>query len=109
MQRVPPQTAPLEWKPGQVLPVSTRRSTMRIFATLAVTAVMGLVGCQNTTTTTTGDATSPKLSNSDLEKSIKAQLVSDPRVAKVDVDADADKNQVTLKGTVNSEQARTAA
>jgi len=83
---------------------------MRILSILAIAAA--LVGCTNTNNTTANNTgTNPKLSNSDLEQAVKNQLASDQRTQneKINVSADADKNQVTLSGTVYSETARTDA
>lgn len=52
-----------------------------------------------------------KMSDSDLEKAVLAKLESDAQLkdAKLDVDADADKNEVTISGTVRSQDMRTKA
>ena len=52
-----------------------------------------------------------KMSDSDLEKAVRAKLDSDAQLkdAKLDVDANADKNEVTISGTVRSEDIRTKA
>jgi osmotically-inducible protein OsmY len=52
-----------------------------------------------------------KMSDSDLEKAIRAKLESDTQLkdAKLDVDANADKNEVTISGTVPSQDMRTKA
>jgi osmotically-inducible protein OsmY len=52
-----------------------------------------------------------KMADSDLEKSIRAKLDSDQQIKAADlrVNADADKNEVTLSGTVKSEALRTKA
>jgi osmotically-inducible protein OsmY len=52
-----------------------------------------------------------KMSDSDLEKAIKAKLESDTqtRQANLSVDAEADENKVSLKGTVTSQEIRTKA
>jgi osmotically-inducible protein OsmY len=49
-----------------------------------------------------------KMSDSDLERAVRAKLESDVALkeAKLDVDADADKNEVTLSGTVRSQEVR---
>jgi osmotically-inducible protein OsmY len=49
-----------------------------------------------------------KMSDSDLEKAVRAKLESDTALkeAKLDVDANADKNEVTLSGTVRSQEVR---
>jgi osmotically-inducible protein OsmY len=51
------------------------------------------------------------MSDSDLEKAVRAKLESEPQLkdAKLDVDANADKNEVTLSGTVPSQEMRTKA
>jgi osmotically-inducible protein OsmY len=48
------------------------------------------------------------MSDSDLEKAVRAKLESDTALkeAKLDVDANADKNEVTLSGTVRSQEVR---
>ena len=52
-----------------------------------------------------------KMSDSDLEKAVRAKLESDVALkeAKLDVDANADKNEVTLSGTVRSQEVRNKA
>lgn len=52
-----------------------------------------------------------KMSDSDLEKAVRAKLESDAQLkdAKLDVDANADKNEVTISGTVRSQDMRTKA
>lgn len=52
-----------------------------------------------------------KLSDSDLEQAIRAKFESDAQLkdAKLDVDADVDKNEVTISGTVRSQDLRTRA
>jgi hypothetical protein len=52
--------------------------------------------------------TSKGLSGSELENAVKAKLQSDQqlRSASIDVSADAEKNAVTLSGTVPSQEAR---
>jgi BON domain len=49
-----------------------------------------------------------KMSDSDLEKAVRAKLESDVALkeVKLDVDANADKNEVTLSGTVRSQEIR---
>jgi hypothetical protein len=53
----------------------------------------------------------PKMSNSDLENAVKAKLSADEqlRTAKLDVDANASKNEVTISGTVQSQDHRNKA
>lgn len=52
--------------------------------------------------------TTPKMTNDDLDRSVSARINSDVTLAsyKIDVDADADKNAVTLKGSVPTESLR---
>lgn len=52
-----------------------------------------------------------KMSNSDLEKAVKTKLSADEqlRTANLDVDANADKNEVTISGTVQSQDHRNKA
>ena len=52
-----------------------------------------------------------KMSDSELEKAIRAKLESDEatRQANLSVDADADENKATLKGKVTSQDVRTKA
>jgi osmotically-inducible protein OsmY len=61
--------------------------------------------------TTNGTINNNKMSDSDLEKAIKAKLESDTqtRQANLSVDAEADENKVSLKGTVTSQGIRTKA
>lgn len=57
------------------------------------------------------NGTNKMMSNSDLEKAIKAKLESDTqtRQANLSVDAEANENKVSLKGTVLSQEIRTKA
>lgn len=64
--------------------------------------------------TSSPSATAPgvvKMSDSDLEKAVRAKLESDVALkeANLDVDANADKNEVTLSGTVRSQEIRNKA
>jgi len=54
---------------------------------------------------------SAKPSDSDIEDTIKSKLNADPvlKEAKLEVDADVEKNEVTLSGTVQSEEQRAKA
>jgi osmotically-inducible protein OsmY len=75
-----------------------------------------LAGCddrsrQPATQTTPSPSTAPsaaKMSDSDLEKAVRAKLESDVALkeAKLNVDANADKNEVTISGTVRSQDMR---
>jgi osmotically-inducible protein OsmY len=64
-----------------------------------------LAGCSQSGSTTSASA--PK-TNAELEQAVEARLNSDPDLsaAKLDVDADAKENKVTLKGTVSTETLR---
>jgi osmotically-inducible protein OsmY len=54
---------------------------------------------------------SAKPDDSDIENTIKAKLNSDPglKAADLEVDADVEKNEVTISGTVESEELRAKA
>jgi osmotically-inducible protein OsmY len=69
------------------------------------------VGCDESNRQTTSQTTPSKMSDSDLEKAIMAKLESDAQLkdAKLDVDANADKNEVTISGTVPSQEIRAKA
>jgi hypothetical protein len=56
-------------------------------------------------------AQNAQMSNAELEKSIRAKLENDEQLkeAKLSVSADADKNEVTLSGTVPTQDARARA
>jgi hyperosmotically inducible periplasmic protein len=78
---------------------------MRIRTFLAILGLLALIGCA-----TSGDKTAAAGStDGDLERSIKAQIATDPQVpaGEISVSANADKNQATLSGTVPTEAART--
>jgi osmotically-inducible protein OsmY len=75
---------------------------------------MFLIGCDEPnrpTGQTTTSSSASKMSDSDLEQAIRAKFDSDAQLkeAKLDVDADVDKNEVTLSGTVRSQEARSKA
>ena len=71
------------------------------------------IGCDEPNRQPTGQTTSSasKISDSDLEQAIRAKFESDAQLkdAKLDVDADVDKNEVTISGTVRSQDMRTKA
>jgi osmotically-inducible protein OsmY len=83
---------------------------MRILTTVAVSAAIVLVGCSNTSTNANTSQNAAQ-ANSDLEQSVKTKLAADPKTAdaKIDVSANTDQNQITLSGTVYSEEARNEA
>jgi osmotically-inducible protein OsmY len=87
-------------------------------APLVLSASVILPGCKDSPNTPAGNAptsesraTETKMSDSDLEKAIKAKLESDNdvRQANLSVDADAGENKVTLKGKVGSQEQRAKA
>lgn len=79
---------------------------MRVTLTLLIAGLLGIVGCSNQI----GPAPSASsATNADLKQTIQSKLAADPQLAKIDVSADADQNQVTLSGSVSSEHARNAA
>jgi osmotically-inducible protein OsmY len=76
---------------------------------LAVAGTLALAGCGPTNReTATRTESGTKMSDSDLENSIKSRLNEDPslRAADLSVSADVDKNEVKLTGTVESEALR---
>jgi osmotically-inducible protein OsmY len=86
--------------------------TKLLFTSIMIAALcLVLGGCHTTSDTTTGanpQASKAKMSDADLENSIKAKLDADAQLkaADLDVDADVDDNKVTLSGTVDSEALR---
>jgi osmotically-inducible protein OsmY len=60
---------------------------------------------------TTGPATKAQMTNSELEERIKAKFKTDAQLdaANLSVDANVDRNEITLSGTVGSESLRTKA
>jgi osmotically-inducible protein OsmY len=96
-----------------------RRSPMKKFTWL-IPLLFGLnvvfAGCdergrQPGTRTTPSPSTAPstsKLSDSDLEKAVRAKLENDAQLKEADlsVNADAERNEITLSGTVRSHAAR---
>ena len=79
---------------------------MRILMSLAVAGILALSGCS----TQNPKPSVVSFSDSDLERMVKAKLATDPDVSKaINVDANADKNEVKLSGTVPNETLRTRA
>jgi osmotically-inducible protein OsmY len=73
-----------------------------------------LMGCDEPNrpaSQTTTSSSASKMSDSDLEQAIRAKFDNDAQLkeAKLDVDADVDKNEVTISGTVRSQEARSKA
>lgn len=77
---------------------------MRILSIAWIAVGLLLCGCS-----TTGANGGAAARNLEIEQAIKAQLYSDPQLQGVAVDAKADKNEVTLSGTVTTEDLRTRA
>ena len=77
-----------------------------VVSTIGVLAVvMGLSAC------TREPEAPPRMTNDDLDRSVTAKINSDATLAvyDIDVDADADKNAITLSGAVPSERLRVKA
>ena len=80
---------------------------MRItVAAIAMTGFLGLSACSSLQTTSAAGASE---SDAELRQAARSKLDSDTRFAQVDVSADARDNQITLSGSVTTEQARTDA
>jgi osmotically-inducible protein OsmY len=89
---------------------------IKLLLTSILVAAMCLVlgGCNtNPESTTVSNSSGMKanMSDSDLEKNVKAKIDSDAQLkaVNIDVDADVETNQVTLSGTVDSQSLRTRA
>jgi hyperosmotically inducible periplasmic protein len=82
-----------------------------LLASLLVCLSLPLVSCNKGRESTTQAAREPRMSDSDLKKKIETELKSDPQLrdANLSVSADADRNKVTLSGTVPTEEMRTKA
>ena len=79
---------------------------MRLLMSSVVAGILALSGCS----TNNPKPSVVSLSDSDLERIVKAKLSTDPDVSKaISVDANADKNEVKLSGTVPNETLRTRA
>ncbi len=82
--------------------------TPTILVSLGFLITLGfLTGCSQTGNTTSASAPSA-MTDSDLRQAVQSRLNEDPELnaAKLDVDADAKDNRVTLKGTVPTETMR---
>ena len=73
---------------------------------LPIASIVGILVLNACSTNGTNSSAS---SNSDMQQSIKTQLSSDPQLQGIAVDAKADRNEVTLSGTVLTEDLRTRA
>jgi len=79
-----------------------------VFISLGLLVTLGfLAGCSQTGNPTSASAPSA-MTDSDLQQAVQSRLNADPELnaAKLDVDADARDNKVTLKGTVPTETMR---
>jgi osmotically-inducible protein OsmY len=78
---------------------------MRLLIVLSIAPILTLVSCSTTKTTEQADR---RVTSADIERMVKDKLAADPQLSprKIDVAADADKNQVTLSGNVPTEQLR---
>jgi|SRR5579872_1739427 len=81
------------------------------FTALLAVGLLGVIGCSNSSTSaSSNNATSKQtLTDSDLKQMVQSKFASDPTLAKIDVKADAGKNEVKLAGTVASESVRSEA
>lgn len=85
---------------------------MRIaFTALLAVGLLGGIGCSNSSTSASSSnaTTKQSLTDSDLKQMVQSKFASDPTLGKIDVSADAGKNEVTLSGTVPSERTRSEA
>ena len=83
---------------------------MRVLMSSAVVGILALSGAFSGCSTNSPKTSAAGFSDSDLERMVKAKLSADPDVSKaVSVDANADKSEVKLTGTVSSEALRTRA
>lgn len=81
----------------------------RFLSTIGILAlVTGLTACTNTPPE---PEPTPKMSNDELDRLVAAKFSGDPALAvyNLDVDADADKNAVTISGDVPTQSLRTRA
>lgn len=65
-------------------------------------AALTLTGCTDERT-----SAAPKMTSAELESAINSRISSDPALKNVDIDADAEDNEVTLTGTVETQEQRT--
>jgi osmotically-inducible protein OsmY len=78
-----------------------------------LSASLSLSGCAtaDSKVATTGPTPKARMTNSELESKIKAKFQTDAQIgaANLSVDANVDRNEITLSGTVGSESLRTKA
>jgi len=83
---------------------------MRVLMSLAVGSILALTGALSGCSTNTPKTSAAGFTDSDLERMVKAKLSTDADVAKtISVDANADRNEVKLTGTVPTETLRSRA
>ena len=85
---------------------------MLFLSMVLAVSCLALAGCETEPVSTgSGTASSGRMTNADLESSVRAKLDSDSKVKQADlsVTADADRNEVSLSGTVESADVRTRA
>jgi hyperosmotically inducible protein len=83
---------------------------MRFLTSILLTGLLATVACTNQAGRT---AQTQSPTDDDLKLAVQAKLNSElplkPQLARIEVSANADQNQITLSGTVPSEEARTQA
>jgi osmotically-inducible protein OsmY len=82
---------------------------MRVLITVLAAGMVAFTGCSSTSSTQSTAST--RVTDADLAQTVKNQIAADQQLTgvKIDVSADAAKNQVTLSGTVPTETTRTEA
>lgn len=91
------------------------KTTNLLLATILLATGLLLSGCASNEDVPAGSTASgspkAKMNNSDLEKAIKAKFDTDAQLKAADlsVDANADRNEATLSGTVETQALRTKA
>jgi hyperosmotically inducible periplasmic protein len=87
------------------------KKLLSVSVILLVAGLLGVACTQTKEREIAQSQTKPKISDSDLENRIKAKLNANPQLAaaKLDVDADVDRGEVTLSGTVGSQVLRAEA
>lgn len=79
---------------------------MRITLTLLMAGLLASLGCSDQGVQNSSPA---READTDLKQSVQSRLASDPALAQIDISVDASQNQVTLSGTVRSEESRMVA
>jgi hyperosmotically inducible protein len=76
-----------------------------LLSSIVALGLLGSAACSNSGSVTSAATTK----DADLKQAVKSSLNANAALAQVDVNADAARNQVTLSGSVASEEARTEA